>query len=307
MVECLRVDLSERSYDILIGDGLIANAGESIKPLMKSDFAVIVSDETVAKFYLKPLTASLEKANIRCRPVTIPAGEGSKSLAAFGELMEKILAHRPDRKTLLIALGGGVVGDITGFAASCLLRGVDFIQIPTTLLAQVDSSVGGKTGLNSTHGKNLIGAFYQPRLVLCDTSALSTLSEREKKAGYAEIVKYGLLGDAAFFAWLEKNGAAVLAGDTAAITEAVTRSCKAKAAIVERDEKESGSRALLNFGHTFGHALEIETHYSDKLLHGEAVAIGMALAFAIARHLIEKNRACRFRRWPYAANGTSTG
>lgn len=282
MPECLRVDLGERSYDILVGEQLLASAGENIKSLMKSDFAIVVSDETAAKFYLPQLTAALEKAGIRWRSVVIPPGEASKTIPAFGELMENILAQRPDRKTMLIALGGGVVGDVTGFAASVLLRGVDFIQVPTTLLAQVDSSVGGKTGVNSSHGKNLIGSFHQPRLVLCDITTLSTLPERQKKAGYAEIVKYGLINDAAFFAWLEKNGSSVLACEAEALTEAVTKSCKAKAAIVVADEKEAGKRALLNFGHTFGHALEVETHYSDKLLHGEAVAIGMALAFAVS-------------------------
>jgi 3-dehydroquinate synthase len=282
MVELVRVELGDRSYDIHVGERLLAEAGKFIKPLMKSDYAIIVSDDTVAKLYLQRLTAALEEAGIRCRSVIVPPGESSKQFTAFGALMENILAQHPDRKTTLIALGGGVVGDITGFAASTLLRGVDFIQIPTTLLAQVDSSVGGKTGINSAHGKNLIGSFHQPRLVLCDTSTLSTLPEREKKAGYAEIVKYGLINDATFFTWLEKHAHDILTGDAAATAEAVTRSCKAKAAIVAADEKESGARALLNFGHTFGHALEIETHYSDKLLHGEAVAIGMALAFAVS-------------------------
>jgi 3-dehydroquinate synthase len=282
MAEYLRVELGERSYSILVGDRLLAEAGKYIKPLVKSDFAIIVSDETVAKFYLHHLTAALEEVGIRCGSVIVPAGESSKNFTAFGELIETIVALHPDRKTTLIALGGGVVGDLTGFAASVLLRGVDFLQIPTTLLAQVDSSVGGKTGINSRHGKNLIGTFYQPKLVLCDTSTLFTLPKRECKAGYAEIVKYGLINDAAFFTWLEQNGAAILANDNAAVTEAIVQSCKAKATIVAVDEKESGQRALLNFGHTFAHALEVETHYSDALLHGEAVAIGMALAFAVS-------------------------
>jgi len=282
MNERVRVELKERSYDILVGDQLLAEAGKYIKPLMSGNLALIVSDENVAKFYLHRLTASLEDVGIRCRFIIIPPGEGSKNFSALGELLENLLLHHPDRKTMLIALGGGVVGDITGFAASVLLRSVDFIQIPTTLLAQVDSSVGGKTGVNSKLGKNLIGTFYQPKLVLCDVSTLSTLPEREKKSGYAEIVKYGLINDENFFVWLEKNGEKILSGDTKATTKAVTESCKAKAKIVAKDEKESGERALLNFGHTFAHALEAETGFSDKLLHGEAVAIGMALAFGVS-------------------------
>jgi 3-dehydroquinate synthase len=279
MVETVRVGFENRSYDIVVGERLLAEAGTRIKPLLKSDFAIIVSDETVAKFYLHRLTAALEESGIRARAILVPPGESTKNFTAFGALLENILAQNPDRKTTLIALGGGVVGDIAGFAASVLLRGVDFIQIPTTLLAQVDSSVGGKTGVNSTLGKNLIGTFYQPKLVLADVSTLSTLSEREKKSGYAEVVKYGLINDAAFFSWLEKNGEKILGGDAAATTEAVVKSCKAKAAIVARDEKEFGERALLNFGHTFAHALEAECGYDSTLLHGEAVAIGMALAF----------------------------
>jgi len=282
MSERLRVELKERSYDIVIGDRLLADAGKYIKPLMRSDLALIVSDDTVAKFYLHRLTTSLEDAGISCRSIIVPPGETSKNFTALGELLESLLLHHPDRKTTLIALGGGVVGDLTGFAASVLLRGVDFIQIPTTLLAQVDSSVGGKTGVNSKLGKNLIGTFHQPRLVLCDVSTLSTLPEREKKSGYAEIVKYGLINDESFFSWLEKNGEKILNGDAKATTKAVTESCKAKAKIVAKDEKEAGERALLNFGHTFAHALEAETGYSDKLLHGEAVAIGMALAFSVS-------------------------
>lgn len=280
MPDYVRVKLKARSYDILVGDGLLTHAGAKIKPLLKSDFAIVVTDETVARHYLERLTASLEASGIRCRSIVLQPGESTKRLSVFGALLETILAEQPDRKTTLIALGGGVIGDITGFAASVLLRGVHFIQIPTTLLAQVDSSVGGKTGINSSRGKNLIGSFHQPLQVLIDVATLATLPAREKRAGYAEIVKYGLINDAKFFAWLEKNGAAILAGNAAATKEAILRSCKAKAAIVGRDEKESGERALLNLGHTFGHALEAECGYSDELLHGEAVAIGMVLAFA---------------------------
>lgn len=282
MPKKLKLNLGKRSYDIVIGEQLLADAGTYIPPLLKSDRAIIVSDENVARLYLHRLTGALERNGVRCRTVIIPAGEASKNLKAFGGLAEQLLAQRPDRATAIIALGGGVVGDIAGFAASVLLRGLDFIQIPTTLLSQVDSSVGGKTGINSKFGKNLIGTFHQPRLVLCDIGVLATLPEREKRAGYAEVLKYGLIKDKPFFGWLEKNGAKLLAGDAAALTEAVRKSCAAKAAIVAHDERESGQRALLNFGHTFAHALEAETGYSDALLHGEAVAIGMMLALKMS-------------------------
>jgi len=278
MPETLRVDLGNRSYDIVVGERLLARAGEYIAPFAKGN-VIIVSDEMVARFYLHRLTGALDEKKIRCRSIIVKPGEGTKSLASFGELMELLLEQKPERKTTLIALGGGVIGDLTGFAASVLLRGVDFIQIPTTLLSQVDSSVGGKTGINSRYGKNLIGAFHQPKLVLADVSTLSTLPKRELLAGYAETVKYGFIRDAEFFAWLEKNGAGVLSGDVALQTQAIVKSCAAKAAIVAADELENDVRALLNFGHTFGHALEAETGYGETLLHGEAVAIGMVLAF----------------------------
>jgi 3-dehydroquinate synthase len=278
MPEIVHVDLGSRSYDILVGERLLARAGKHILPLLKGKNAVVVSDRSVARFYLHRLCNSLEEAGIRHRSVIVQPGENTKSLASFGELMEALLEQNPDRKTTLIALGGGVIGDLTGFAASVLLRGVEFIQVPTTLLAQVDSSVGGKTGINSRFGKNLIGSFHQPLLVLSDVSTLATLDARELRAGYAEVVKYGLINDAPFFSWLETNGAALLAGDCALQTQAIVQSCKAKAAIVAADEKEGGVRALLNFGHTFGHALEAETGYGDTLLHGEAVAIGMVMA-----------------------------
>lgn len=280
MIEKLTVAIENRSYEIVVGERLLARAGEYIKPVIKGNKVIIVSDSNVAKLYLHRLSNALEEAKISFRFLIVPAGEATKSLTSFAELMEKLLELKPDRKTTLIALGGGVVGDITGFAASVLLRGVDFIQIPTTLLSQVDSSVGGKTGINSAFGKNLIGSFHQPILVLTDVTTLTTLPNRELLSGYGEMVKYGFINDPDFFSWLEKNGAALLAGDTTLQTQAIVRSCKAKAEIVAADEKEQNIRALLNFGHTFAHAFEAETGYSDKLLHGEAVAIGMVLAFA---------------------------
>jgi len=279
MPENLRVELGSRGYDIIVGERLLSKAGEYILPHIKTKSVIIVSDETVARFYLHRLTNALEEKQISSRSIIVKPGEGTKSLDSFSELLETLLEQKPDRHTTLIALGGGVIGDLTGFAASVLLRGVNFIQIPTTLLSQVDSSVGGKTGINSRYGKNLIGSFHQPLLVLADVTTLSTLPKRELLAGYAETVKYGFINDPGFFSWLEKNGAALLAGDTALMSEAIIKSCKAKAAIVAADEKEANIRALLNFGHTFGHALEAETGYGDTLLHGEAVAMGMIMAF----------------------------
>lgn len=278
MVDKLHINLHHHSYDILVGERLLAKAGGHIKPLLKRPHVIIVSDETVAKFYLHRLVGILEEAGIAHRSVIVPAGEGTKSLAGFGSVVEQILEQKPSRDTTLIALGGGMVGDLTGFAASVLLRGVNFIQIPTTLLAQVDSSVGGKTGINSAFGKNLIGAFHQPMLVLSDISTLASLPKRELLAGYAEMLKYALINDPEFFTWLEANASAMLAGDVALLTHAIVHCCKAKAAIVEADEKEHGVRALLNLGHTFGHALEAETGYGNTLLHGESVAIGMVMA-----------------------------
>lgn len=276
----VRVELAGRGYDILVGTRLLADAGSHIAPLLQNARAIVVSDENVAKLYLHRLTGALEESGIATRAVIVPPGEESKSLARFPALLEELLEQKPERGTMLIALGGGVAGDLAGFAASVLLRGLDFIQIPTTLLSQVDSSVGGKTGVNSRLGKNLVGSFHQPKLVLADVSLLATLPKRQMLAGYAETLKYGLIGDAAFFGWLEQNGAKLLAGDEALLARAVVTGCTAKAAIVSADEKETGARALLNLGHTFAHALEAETGYSDTLLHGEAVAIGMALAFA---------------------------
>ncbi len=285
-VRTIRVELAGRSYDIAIGPGLIDQAGALSRPLLAAPKVTIVSDETVAPLYGARLAAAFDKAGIKASTVTVPAGENSKEFGAFGRLMNELLDQRPDRRTTLVALGGGVVGDLTGFAASVLLRGVDFIQVPTTLLAQVDSSVGGKTGINTRHGKNLVGTFYQPRLVLADTDVLDTLPRRELLAGYAEVAKYGLIDDPAFFAWCEANGAAVLSGDAAKRTYAIEQSCLAKARIVAADERETTDlRALLNLGHTFGHALEAETGFGSDLLHGESVGTGMAMAFDLSARL----------------------
>ncbi len=285
-VRTIRVELAGRSYDIAIGPGLIDQAGALSRPLLSAPKVTIVSDETVAPLYGARLAASFGKAGIKASTVTVPAGETSKEFGAFGRLMNELLDQRPDRRATLVALGGGVVGDLTGFAASVLLRGVDFIQVPTTLLAQVDSSVGGKTGINTRHGKNLVGTFYQPRLVLADTDVLDTLPRRELLAGYAEVAKYGLIDDPTFFAWCEANGAAVLSGDVGKRTYAIEQSCLAKARIVAADERETTDlRALLNLGHTFGHALEAETGFGSDLLHGESVGTGMAMAFDLSARL----------------------
>jgi len=283
--ETLVVGLGERSYDIRIGEGLLGRAGEHIAPLLQSPRVLIVTDSSVRDLHLATLQRALKAADISHQSFAVPAGEGSKSFAAFAKLCEDLLSEGIDRRTMLIALGGGVVGDLCGFAAAVLLRGIDFIQIPTTLLSQVDSSVGGKTGINSAHGKNLIGAFHQPRLVLADTSVLATLPKRQLLAGYAEIAKCGLLGDAAFFNWLEGHAHLLLEGDPDALRKAIRRACEMKAEIVAADEREAGRRQLLNLGHTFGHALEAECGYSDDLLHGEAVAIGMVLAFELSAQL----------------------
>lgn len=281
----LTVALGERSYDIVIGSGLLTDAGRYLSPLLPSPRVIIVSDEQVAAYYLQPLQAALDAANIRHEAVIVPAGEASKSFSRFEWLMNELLLRTPDRKTTLVALGGGVVGDLCGFAASVLLRGVPFVQIPTSLLAQVDSSVGGKTGINTPAGKNLVGSFYQPLLVLIDTDTLKTLPKRELRAGYAEVVKYGLIDDAPFFNWLEAEGDQVLAGHGAAMAHAIHTSCASKARIVAADEREGGVRALLNLGHTFGHALEAECGYGDTLVHGEAVAVGMVLACRLSEKM----------------------
>jgi 3-dehydroquinate synthase len=279
------VELGQRTYDVLIGPGLLADAGRHIASRLKKAKCGIVTDENVARCHLPTLEASLKAEGRHAGSIVLPAGERTKSFRELAPLCEKLLEMGLERGDLVVAFGGGVIGDLAGFAAGILRRGVRFVQIPTTLLAQVDSSVGGKTGINTPQGKNLVGVFHQPSLVLADTSVLKTLPAREMRAGYAEVAKYGLLGDANFFAWLEKNWKAVFDHDTPALTHAIETSVKAKAAIVARDEHETGDRALLNLGHTFGHALEAWTGYSDRLLHGEGVAIGMCLAFRISEEL----------------------
>ncbi|QOL80094.1 3-dehydroquinate synthase [Pseudooceanicola spongiae] len=283
--EKLRVELGERAYDILIGPGLLAEAGGHIAPLLRRKRVAVLTDETVAGLHLETLKDGLASAGIEMVSLALPAGEATKSWPHFTRAVEWLLDQKVERNDVVVALGGGVIGDLAGFAASVLRRGVRFVQIPTSLLAQVDSSVGGKTGINAPQGKNLIGAFHQPSLVLADTSVLGTLKPRDFLAGYGEVVKYGMLGDAAFFDWLERMGPALAAGDMAARVAAVKRSCQMKAEIVVRDETEQGDRARLNLGHTFGHALEAATGYSDRLLHGEGVAIGCALAFELSSKL----------------------
>ena len=302
--ERLVVGLGARAYDIVIGEGLIADAGRHVRSLLRLPKVAIVTDANVAARHLDRFRAALDRTGIASETVTLPPGEATKDFAHLEDLAERILALGIERASTLVALGGGVIGDLTGFAAAVLLRGVDFIQVPTTLLAQVDSAVGGKTGINTRHGKNLVGAFHQPRLVLADVTALETLPRRELLAGYAEVVKYGLIGDPDFFAWLEANGAAVIAGDRRLRRHAVKTSCAAKAAIVADDETEKGERALLNLGHTFGHALEAETGYGEALLHGEAVAVGIALAFDFSARLglCPSEDAARVRRH-FAATG----
>ncbi|PZP86416.1 MAG: 3-dehydroquinate synthase [Azospirillum brasilense] len=279
------VALGDRSYEIHVGAGLLEQAGSLMAPHLPGKRAIIVTDTNVAVRYAKKLTEALEASGIRVERVVVNPGEASKSFASFESVMEQILALQPDRKTALVALGGGVVGDLTGFAASTLLRGVPFLQVPTSLLAQVDSSVGGKTAINTRAGKNLVGSFYQPQLVLADLDTLKTLPPREMRAGYAEIIKYGLIADADFYQWCLAHAAALLEGDVATLQQAVVKSCQMKAAIVAEDEREADRRALLNFGHTFGHALEAETGFSDTLLHGEAVAMGMVMACALSSAL----------------------
>ena len=278
VVRKVHVPLGERAYDILIGPGLIASAGGEIASRLKGRKAAIITDEHVAPFYLDALKASLDAAGIVSAAVMLPAGEKTKSFEHLITVCDKVLEARVERNDYVIALGGGVIGDLSGFAAGIVRRGVRFVQVPTSLLAQVDSSVGGKTGINSRHGKNLIGVFHQPDLVLADTDVLNSLSEREFRAGYAEVAKYGLIDKPDFFAWLEKNWQAVFAGGSARI-EAIAISCQAKADVVVADERENGPRALLNLGHTFGHALEAATAYdSSRRVHGEGVSIGMVLA-----------------------------
>ena len=281
----VRVPLGTRAYDIHVGPGLLARAAALMAPVLSQKRAFIVTDSNVEPLYLNAVSENLAAAGVRVDHASVRAGEASKNFKHLEQLLDAMLAAKCERGTMIVALGGGVIGDLAGFAASVLLRGVDFIQIPTTLLSQVDSSVGGKTGINTGAGKNLVGSFHQPRLVIADTDVLATLPRRELLAGYAEVAKYGLLGDAAFWAWLENNGPAALGGDPAALRQAIVTSCDAKARIVAADEKEGGIRALLNLGHTFGHALEAEMGYGEALLHGEAVAIGMVLAFELSARL----------------------
>lgn len=281
----IEVALGNRSYDILIDSGLLQHAGTLISQLRPDVKCSIVTDENVAQHHLAPLQKALSSSNIPSEAIILPPGEGTKSFNALSSLVETLLSHEIERGDLVIALGGGVIGDLAGFAASILRRGVDFVQIPTSLLAQVDSSVGGKTGINSNYGKNLIGAFHQPILVLCDLDVLTTLEPRQFRAGYAEVVKYGLIKNEEFFTWLQTNRNEIYALDKQSLTHAIQTSCSMKANIVALDEKEHGVRALLNLGHTFGHAFESLTGYGDKLLHGEAISIGMVLAFEFADKL----------------------
>ena len=284
-MQTVHVGLEGREYDILIGPGLLAQAGDLIRKISDRKRMMIVTDENVAALHLATLQEGLAAAGIASEALVLPAGEATKSWPHFERTVEWLLAQKVERKDLVIAFGGGVIGDLTGFAAASLRRGVGFVQIPTSLLAQVDSSVGGKTGINAPQGKNLIGAFHQPSMVLADIDVLNALTERDFLAGYGEVVKYGLLGDSAFFEWLEANGPKLATGDVDARIYAVKRSCEMKAEIVMRDETEQGDRALLNLGHTFCHALEAATGYSDRLLHGEGVAIGCALAFELSSRL----------------------
>ena len=280
MMETVRVELGARAYDIRIAPGILADAGRHVPPPASGRAQVVVADATVAALHLDRLEAALARPIV---PVVFEPGEATKNWRNLEALVERLLGESVERGDAIIAFGGGVIGDLAGFAAAIARRGCDFVQVPTTLLAQVDSSVGGKTAINAAAGKNLVGAFHQPSLVLIDPELLDTLGPRELRAGYAEVVKYGLLGDAAFFDWCEANAARLFAGDRDAQVHAIAASCRAKAAIVAADEREtSGRRALLNLGHTFGHAFEAEAGFSDRLLHGEAVAMGMAAAFAFS-------------------------
>ncbi len=282
------VKLSQNAYDVVIGDGLLSRAGALIAPVLPQPRCVIITDEAVAPLHLATLQNSLSEVGIRHAAVVVPPGEASKSVQTWQKLVETLLAQKVDRHTTIIALGGGVIGDLAGFVAASTLRGLPFIQIPTTLLAQVDSSVGGKTGINSPHGKNLIGAFHQPNMVIADSSVLGSLPARERRAGYAEIVKAGLIADAAFYEWCEAHAGAMLAGDASLQAEAVERAVRFKAQVVgddERETKPNNGRALLNLGHTFAHALEAETGYGQGILHGEAVATGLVLATHLSAQL----------------------
>ena len=283
--ERVTVALPDGGYDIVIGEGLLASAAAHLTALLPRRRAFVVSDENVARQHAPVLRAGLEQAGIATTVIALVPGEASKSFAGLERLIDALEEHRVERTEPILALGGGVIGDLAGFAAAVRRRGSPFVQLPTSLLAQVDSAVGGKTAINTRHGKNLVGAFHQPALVLADVGVLASLPKRQMLAGYAEVVKYGLLGNKQFFAWLERHGRAVLAGDIEALRHAVAQSCRDKAAIVARDERETGERALLNLGHTFGHALEAETGFSERLLHGEAVALGCVMAFELSVRL----------------------
>src|SRR5436309_4349288 len=291
------VALGERAYDIVIGRDVLQSLGPRVAALRPGARTAIVTDRNVAKHWLEKTEASLSGAGIATSRIIVDEGEGSKTYAGLEQVSEALISAKIERNDLVVALGGGVIGDLAGFAAAILRRGVDLVQVPTSLLAQVDSSVGGKTGINSPQGKNLLGAFHQPLLVVADTAVLDTLPPRQFRAGYAEIAKYGVLGDEAFFTWLEKDHADIFKGG-AAREHAIATSCRAKAAIVSRDERENGERALLNLGHTFGHALEAATGFSDRLFHGEGVAIGMTLAaqFSAKLGMIGEADAARVER-----------
>jgi 3-dehydroquinate synthase len=281
----VRVELGERSYDVVIGSGLLERAGSWLEPLLeRRRRLVVVTDPAVAAAQLARLKTGL--GNRGADVITVPAGEATKSWGGLERLLDGLLGLTIDRRTLVLALGGGVVGDLAGFAAAIALRGLDFVQLPTSLLAQVDSSVGGKTAINTAAGKNLVGSFYQPRLVLADVDCLDTLPVRELRAGYAEMVKHAVIADRPMVAWFEQHGAALIAGDAAARMRGVEHSCVTKAAIVGADEREGGVRAHLNFGHTFGHALEAATGFGDRLLHGEAVALGMVMAMRLSERVL---------------------
>jgi len=284
-VDFVPVELGERRYEVLIGPGLIDRAGELMAQHVGEARAFVVTDENVGAVHLERLKQSLQGTDRFLGTLTLPAGEATKRIEALSKVCDAVLDAKVERGDVVLALGGGVIGDLAGFAAAIVRRGVKFVQIPTSLLAQVDSSVGGKTGINTRHGKNLLGAFHQPSLVLADMDVLATLPDREMRAGYAEIAKYGLLGDAAFYSWLEDNASRVLMREPDAVRQAVRRSVEMKAGIVVRDETEQGERAFLNLGHTFGHALEAWTGYTSRLLHGEGVSIGMCLAFRLSERL----------------------
>ncbi len=297
--ERLRVDLGGRAYDIVVGAGVLANAGKEIAALKRAKRTFIVADDHTAGLHLGALTRSLDAAGLSHTAAVLPPGEASKSFGVLEQLVSQMLDAKIERGDLVIALGGGVIGDLAGFAAGITKRGLDYVQVPTTLLAQVDSSVGGKTAIDMPQGKNLVGLFHQPCLVLADTAVLDTLPEREMRAGYAEILKYGLIGDAAFAEWVGSNAAAILAKAGRERTKAIVTSCRMKARVVEADEREAGQRALLNLGHTFAHAIEACAGFSGKVLHGEAVAVGCALAFELSERLklCPPGQASRVRGW----------